>query len=340
MAQSAVQSIVGLTVDSLKNLSLHSTDTTTDSRQRYIPIKASESQLQTARSVIVPALDQATGTPVVLKHVKNPQAAAQEKAVLRRLANAQIPHTLTLLDSYTGEDGSTVLVFPTLLPLNVRNLDLVAVSRLAGQLATVLDGIHKLKMIHTQIAVQNLLQDDSGALVLISWSHANLLTPVADDAQHPTLTTTEAERAAAPLPPDFAAPDVYAAGCILGQWLEPYIPDCSLNYLGSRLVRKSTTTYISRKLLDSMDAQLMGRAAPWHPAVFHAADLLSRMLDADDIVRITAEEILRHPFITAEVEDFLGTDYQTYQNELAMIGLRGAARSSAMEREPRIFTRG
>lgn len=182
------------------------------------------------------------------------------------------------------------------------------------------------------------MSEDGSSLVLISWSHAKFSAAAAANPLT-IITPVDAEVAAASAPRSFTAPDIHAAGNILGQWLEPYLPGCSLNYLGSRLVRKSTTTYIARKLIDRLDAQRMGHGTPWHVAVSHAADLLSRMLEPDEEVVITAQEMLRHPFVTADEEDFAGTDFESYRKELALVGLRGATRST-VGREPRIFMRG
>ncbi|KND00654.1 serine/threonine protein kinase [Spizellomyces punctatus DAOM BR117] len=333
---------VDAAADKLSQLGLgNSKGKETASEGRYVLENGNVDLVTTDRSTLIPAVDSQTSTNVILKRIPSSETANRELKILHRLQKANVPHVLTLLDSYVErETGNSVLVFPRLKRLETRNIDLVVVARYTRQLAEALNGIHSIKLAHTEISAATIMADDASSLVMISWSRAQFADTLAADPSNPITTSAEAAAAAARPPPSFTAPDIHAAGAILGQWLEPYLPGCSLNYLGSRLVRRSTTTYISRKLLDRLDAQRMGREAPWHVAVSHAADLLSKMLEPDEEIRITAEEMLKHPFVVADEQDFLGTDYEAYRKELALIGLRGASRISATAREPRIFMRG
>ncbi|KAJ3043442.1 hypothetical protein HDV00_005140 [Rhizophlyctis rosea] len=289
-----------------------------------------------ARSIITYALDLVTSVPVILKTVRDPATAEQEVEVVRFLEEHKVPHTLRVLDMYDAVDeefaGSKVLVYPRYRKLDLRNADLVVIRSWMKQLLTVMTSIHNLHISHNGITTHNLfMSEHDSSLVLISWSQARQSTNSTTGKPLPSVGSSIVQ-------PDFAAPDVFSAGTVLGQWLEPYLPDCSLNYLGSRLVRKSTTTYISRGLVAKLDAQRMGREVAWHPMVSHAADLLSKMLEPDEGERITAEWASRHPFLTSEEELFVGSELAEVKKAQEMAGLRGRA-AAVSERRPRVVMR-
>ncbi|KAJ3057172.1 hypothetical protein HK097_011177 [Rhizophlyctis rosea] len=288
------------------------------------------------RSIVTYAMDLSTSLPVVLKTVRDTQTAEHEVMILKLLESENVPHSSRLLDTYDAVDeefaGSKVLVYGRHRKLECRNTDLLLIRYWAKQLLTVLASIHKLRIAHNTINTSNLFTtNDDTSLVLISWSQARQSTTATTAKPRPPIGPSSVE-------PDFAAPDMFAAGTVLGQWLEPYLPDCSLNYLGSRLVRKSTTTYISRALIAKLDSQRMGREAAWHPMVAHAADLLSKILEPDEVERIGADTALRHPFIMAEDEEFKGSEYEEVKKAQTMAGLRGRA-AGVSERRPRVMMR-
>lgn len=149
--------------------------------------------------------------------------------------------------------------------------------------------------------------------------------------------------------------DIYSAGVVLGTLLEPYIPDCRLSYLGGSMVRVETTNeivaslrYFTRSAIEnaacphsslirsygsvmsssssSLESLLSVnqpnsfrcshcQAAGLPPIVYCAADLLALMLDEDPTVRPSASELLSHPFLNAETQDFTGTDIDSYMQK-------------------------
>ncbi|KAJ3271242.1 hypothetical protein HK104_004722 [Borealophlyctis nickersoniae] len=82
----------------------------------------------------------------------------------------------------------------------------------------------------------------------------------------------------------------------------------------------------------------MGREPAWHPMVSQAADMLSKMLEADESQRITSEDLVRHPFLTSEKEAFEGTDYAAYKKAQMVMGLRGGG-AGVSETNPRVVMR-
>jgi calcium-dependent protein kinase len=122
-------------------------------------------------------------------------------------------------------------------------------------------------------------------------------------------------------------PDIYSAAVVIGWWLEPYIANCDLNLLGSRLLRHTTTAQIQTKLRQLLDT----REEPLPEIVYHAADLLYQMFHTDPSDRISAADALEHPFVksvgdiclkgswgasrdahAASLPDFAGTDWNSW----------------------------
>ncbi|KAJ3178973.1 hypothetical protein HDU87_003242 [Geranomyces variabilis] len=312
----------------------------------------------------------------------------------------RVPNAVVLLDSFVEDDegpdmsAAPVLVFRKLRPIPALNeVDLVVIARWVRAIAETLARIHDLKIAHAALSPSSLMltgpaEAESSSLFVTSWGDAQFLTgaPPPAPRQHATAVSSSSSStpssarspsysqptaspplaavtaAAAPAPRSFTAPDLHALGSLLGRWLEPYLPSsCALNYLHSPFVRKSTTTYIARKLVDKLDAQRMGRGGErgWHPAVAAAADLLARLLepalgadddDDDDEKKkkagrsggggAAAREVLAHPFCRLAEADFEGTDRVTWRSEVVRAGVRGARAYSPQEREPKISFRG
>ncbi|ORX98057.1 kinase-like protein [Basidiobolus meristosporus CBS 931.73] len=111
--------------------------------------------------------------------------------------------------------------------------------------------------------------------------------------------------------------DIYSAGIILGSLLEPYVPDCYLNYLGCRC---EMDTHSLSTLINSLEAFDQERCYNIRPAiVYEAVNLLQRMLNPNPNLRISAADALNHPFLTASPADFQGTDINTYTSTLQLI---------------------
>ncbi|KAJ3022789.1 hypothetical protein HKX48_005265 [Thoreauomyces humboldtii] len=282
-------------------------------------------RVETELSTVEFARDTQDGDcPVVIKRLNEPDTVQHELRVLNHVMSANLPHALHLRDTYADPfTGERVLVFPRLESLNTRRLDLSAVADFTRQIATGLAAAHASGIAHLDITQANLMLDPSTRkIVIIDWGLARFC----DDATpHPVGRGT----------PGYIAPemysgtaagtasDIYSFGVILGQWLEPYLPDCSLAYLGSRLVRPSTTSYIIRSIQDSpMLTECSGPSI-----VADAGRLLMAMLDPDPATRITADEILTHPFLKASSVAFEGTTFAEY--EAAVCRARCGGRSTS-----------
>ncbi|KAG5459333.1 MAG: kinase-like domain-containing protein, partial [Olpidium bornovanus] len=99
------------------------------------------------------------------------------------------------------------------------------------------------------------------------------------------------------LPPPTGAPDVYSAGVVIGAAAALYIPGCDLHLLGGALTRGETTNRIVRKLHEFARDPLSWQRHP--PVVIELADMLRGMLEEDPARRMTADEVLRSPFLMA-----------------------------------------
>ncbi|KAJ3136609.1 hypothetical protein HDU90_002985 [Geranomyces variabilis] len=296
-------------------------------KPRYIADPAFPT-VETELSSVEHAVDALTNSRVVLKRLNSPETAAHELCILERITAARLPHALALRDTFLDhKTGERVLVFPELEHLSDQNgLDLLHVRDLMRQLATGLAAAHAAGIAHLDVTRCNLMLDPSKPrgenLVIIDWGLARVCSK---QDPHPVGRGTPGYIA-----PEMYAdggatdtqPDVYSAGVILGQWLEPYLPECSLSYLGSRLVRPSTTTFMVRKIQELLDGDWYGgdvsdggmgeTGAGWKPILRHAATLLIAMLEPDPAARITPAQILEHPFLLAEEGEFVGTTYADF----------------------------
>jgi serine/threonine protein kinase len=98
--------------------------------------------------------------------------------------------------------------------------------------------------------------------------------------------------------------------------MEPYIPGISLHYLGSPLVRHTTTTFICTKIAEIK--QTDRSEVTWAPIIYQAADVLSRMLCSEPSNRITAAEMLLHPFLNADLNFYEGFEFETFSKRLLL----------------------
>ncbi|KAI9089407.1 hypothetical protein DFS34DRAFT_654626 [Phlyctochytrium arcticum] len=292
---------------------------------------------------IVDGDDTHTQTAVTLKRFLDPAAAEAERQIVQLLKESDIPHVPRLLNVYFDEVAErTVLVYPATvaIPLSPPP-DLISIAKYVGHIAKLLLAIHTLKLTHNAIALPGLrLDPDTDTLVLMNWDKATFSDTVSPNIPTSAMTATMAASVAASSPSSFTAGDILGLGVVLGRWLEPYLPQVSLRYLGSALVRRTTTTYIQRQLQGKLDAKQQGREPPWHPAIAAGVDLLSRLLEENPSVLISPADILRHTFIVQDADFFTGTDFATYSNVLARVNLRGLSRGSPAQREPIIVVKG
>ncbi|KAJ3040689.1 hypothetical protein HDV00_010582 [Rhizophlyctis rosea] len=275
--------------------------------------------------------------PIVLKRIFDAKLAEEELNILRRVSDANVPHCVKLIDAYIDEDtGAQVLVFPQLKKISDKQLDLVRIAKYMKQIATALKTVHALNIVHLDLTLCNLMVDDSDNVVIIDWGLARVCSR---SETHPVGRGTPGYVA----PEMFSgmctttSPDVYSAGVILGQWLEPYLPSCYLSNLGSKLVRPCNTTQISRRIADRLEAQRYGyEIPPWAPMIAAAADMLMRMFEESSDKRLTAAQMLQHQFLVAKDGDFDGTDFAAHSGSLV---LRPSQMGGRRDREPTVLLR-
>ena len=133
------------------------------------------------------------------------------------------------------------------------------------------------------------------------------------------------------------SPDIYSAGVVLGQWLELYLPGIGLHYLGSKLVRPPTTSFIIKRIQDKLEQQRLNMENRWPPILGYASDLLTKMLDPEPRTRITAAGMLGHAFLCAPDEEFDGFEYETVQKNLLCQSIMG---KTVNRKDPIFFYRG
>ncbi|KAJ3187524.1 hypothetical protein HDU85_006819 [Gaertneriomyces sp. JEL0708] len=295
-------------------------------QQRYLP-DPSHSDIKTELSSIQHAIDtHHNNKRVVLKRLNDDNDAANhELVILQKIKENNLPYVLKLHDTFIDENGSRVLVFPQYQRFECDKLDLVDVAKYTRQLVTGLKAAHDLGIAHLDVTICNLMLDDNRNLVIIDWGLARICKP---GESHPIGRGTPGYIA----PEMFlgsatdGSPDIYSAGIVLGQWLKPYLLDCSLDYLGSKLVRGSTTSFITRSIQDHLDSQKIGYETPWCPVLTSAAELLCQMLENEPSMRITAREILQSDFLNAREGEFGGMDYGSWCGEYLKVSICGSPR--------------
>ncbi|KAI9027943.1 kinase-like domain-containing protein [Hyaloraphidium curvatum] len=259
----------------------------------------------TELSTIEFAWDVVENRHVVLKKVSDAKMSENEIDILNILRATHVSGVVRLIDSFADEDDENrmVLVFPRLHKLSMRSCDLVDVARRTFELLTTLNSLSDLRIAHLDICPANLMVDDEGNLVLIDFGLARQCPEGTEP--HPYGRGTPGYVAPELYLNGYSStdtrPDMYSAGIVVGWWLEPYVSNCDLNLLGSRLLRHNTTTQIQAKLKLLLD----NREEPLPDVVYDAADLLFRMLHTDPADRITAADALVHPFALA-VADLCG----------------------------------
>ncbi|KAI8914209.1 kinase-like domain-containing protein [Gorgonomyces haynaldii] len=298
-----------------------------------LPQYKETSEAQIARQCsIVKFAQTISEEPIVLKQVLNEQVAQREIQVMHALRD--IVHIPRLLDVIDSQDGQKILVMPRYNALPPKKHDLLTISKYLSQLAKILEQVHQRGYIHMDLTPSNLMLNKEDELVLIDWG---LCRDADSDESHIAGTSGYVSPEVMNGDKITTAADIYSAGIVFGQWLEVYIPDCGLNYLGSKLVRQSTTTYISKKIDDHLQNQRQKMEPEWPLIIAHAADLLKSMIRAQPEQRITAEGILRHPFITSDPSVFQGQEYESVHRLHLRRTLGGKARAN---REPIFIYRG
>ncbi|KAK9763542.1 hypothetical protein K7432_009687 [Basidiobolus ranarum] len=224
------------------------------------------------------------------------------------------PNILQIEEALVDDQGRAVLVMPLLKKIEMLNKDLSGIAVMIRDLMKALAHIHSKGIAHLDINPNNIMCDNNDHLVLIDFG---LSRKCCDEPIAPCGT------------PGYIAPemytgnahgtyvDIYSAGIILGSLLEPYVPDCYLNYLGCRC---EMGTQSLCTLIDALDSFSQERCYNIRPSiVYDAVNLLQNMLNPNPNQRITAAEALNHPFLTASHTEFDGTDINSYTSTLQII---------------------
>ena len=249
-------------------------------------VKEIASRLSTVR-LICPH----NGQQVAIK-TSAPELVKREVEIIRRLGDMNgIPKIIW--------HSETEICFEKLNEFKFK-LDLVDIRKYLCQLAEILCNLHSSGIAHLDISPGNLMLDGSNCLVLIDFQLARRHneeiplgcgTPgyIPPEVYHGTKT-------------GFAA-DIYSAGIILGSLLEPYIPEIPLHNLGSQ--------FLNQFAVDSICCGAKEYAYSNAPVSVTrmAADLISKMLKTDPRERISAKEILSHPFALARASEFFGLTF-------------------------------
>jgi serine/threonine protein kinase len=222
-----------------------------------------------------------------------------------------------------------VLVFEQLVKPELKHLDLVDVARTFKQLCLALSALSKVKptpIAHLDVCTNNIMMNPkTKQIVLIDFG---LARPAHRASIHP-----EGRGTAGFVAPEMyvgrgqgTIPDAYSAGVVFGCLLEQYVPGCDLNYLGSRLVRHPTTTFIQSKLQELVN----NRDHPIPEVVYYAADLLAKLLEVEPGDRISCERALEHPFLTAKPAEFVGTTWKEWQERQTELKRSASSRRLAV----------
>ncbi|KNE72478.1 serine/threonine protein kinase [Allomyces macrogynus ATCC 38327] len=184
----------------------------------------------------------ATLTATADQSASSKPAAHGEVAILAMIAaakdantdpsrTADWTHVVSPRDVLVDDVGRDVVVFDAYTHLNLSDVPLRTAADLVRQLLSALDAIHALGIVHLDVNPANLMQDAVGRLVLIDFG----LARVCDGTPHPPGRGTRGYIAPELFPPKMCTstyPDLYSAGIVFGQLLEPYLAHCNLRILG------------------------------------------------------------------------------------------------------------
>ncbi|CAO3571268.1 unnamed protein product [Mortierella alpina] len=244
--------------------------------------------------------------PLAFKTVPVAGLAEKELELLHGLGN--LPNVIQLQDSFVNDNGDTVLVLPMLKKFECQavNQSLCSVRKTLKQILTGLAAVHARNIVHLDINPSNLMVTHAKKdLVIIDFG----LSMTVD--RRPQTATTETPLipvcgTTGYIAPEILSPetykahdptiaDLYSLGIVLGEMLEPYIPDCDLHYFGSKYLSVQNTNQTVALLND-----FISQGCYYPRVLLQAADLLRNMLAEDPRERTSAQELLRsHPFLTA-----------------------------------------
>jgi len=268
------------------------------------------SSIETDCSLIKFATDLTNKQDVILKFIKDKNWSVKELEIMNILKEKKIKHVIKLIDHFVdSETNRDVFILPRLKPIPKTGLNLIDIQKIAIQLFNTLYELHNLNIVHLDITFSNIMFDENNDLVIIDFG----LARICDRKSHPIGCGT----------PGFIAPevyfgectdtkpDLYSAGVVLGMLLEPFIPNCSLEDLGCRLARHSTTSLVQDKLRENyLFERYHYTQVP--EVIFDACDLLVHCLEYDHDSRISSYQAIRHPFLLKPASAFRNTEYSEY----------------------------
>ncbi|KAG0265157.1 Calcium-dependent protein kinase 4 [Mortierella polycephala] len=238
--------------------------------------------------------------PLAFKTVSVAGLAEKELQLLNGLGD--LPNVIQLQDSFVNDNGDTVLVLPMLKKFDCHavNKTLCSVRQTIRQVLTGLAAVHAKNIVHLDINPSNfMVTHDKKDVVIIDFGLSMIVDRSCKDAkpQVPGCGTIgyiapEVMNPAFYQPCDPTLADLYSLGIVLGQMLEPYIPDCDLHYFGSKYLAVENTSQTVAYLKD-----FVAQGHNYPRVLIQAADLLRCMLEEDPKDRKSAQELLdTHPF--------------------------------------------
>ncbi|KAG0229323.1 hypothetical protein BGX31_006254 [Mortierella sp. GBA43] len=237
--------------------------------------------------------------PLAFKTVPVAGLAEKELQLLRKLGS--LPNVIQLQDSFVNDNGDTVLVLPMLKKFECHavNKSLCSVRKATKQILTGLSAVHAKNIAHLDINPSNLMVTHTNKdVVIIDFGLSMSIDRSCEKPQIPACGTT-GYIAPEILHPHFyeaqdpTLADIYSLGVVLGQMLEPYIPDCDLHYFGSKYLAVENTNQAVAYL-----KEFIAQGAQYPSILIQAADLLCCMLQEDPKDRKSAQELLdTHPFL-------------------------------------------
>ncbi|KAF9413260.1 hypothetical protein BGZ94_000782 [Podila epigama] len=240
--------------------------------------------------------------PLAFKTVPVAGLAEMELQLLDSLGN--LPNVIHLKDSFVNDNGDTVLVLPMLKKFDCQkvNSSLCSIRKTMQQALTGLAAVHEKGIVHMDINPSNLMTThDKKEVVIIDFGLSMTVDRQGtNNASIPVCGTTgyiapEVMHRHHYEAHDPTVADIYSLGIVLGQMLEPYIPDCDLHYFGSKYLGVENTNQTVSYLKD-----FVAQGSLYPRVLVEAADLLRIMLEENPVERQSAKQLLEfHPFLAA-----------------------------------------
>ncbi|KAG0044803.1 Calcium-dependent protein kinase 4 [Gryganskiella cystojenkinii] len=241
--------------------------------------------------------------PLAFKTVPVAGLAEKELQLLHDLGD--LPNVIQLQDSFVNDSGDTVLVLPMLKKFDVQavNNSLCQVRKAIRQVLTGLAAVHAKNIVHLDINPSNLMVTHTKKdVVIIDFGLSMTVDRSCSSSSSPQVPACGTTGYIAPeiLQPHFyeahdpTIADLYSLGIVLGQMLEPYIPDCDLHYFGSKYLSVENTNQTVAHL-----KEFIAQGAQYPLVLVQAADLLRSMLEENPKDRCkSAQDLLdSHPFL-------------------------------------------